>query len=68
MNQPLDFVTKDLDMMMPGGTPMITGPGMYSTTGGAMGAGNVMPPGFNTQSGFNQPPPQGPGSGFRGGF
>lgn len=54
MNQPLDFVAHDLEMMMPGGTPMITGGppggGMYSTTN---------PSGYGTGSG---------GSGFGGGY
>ena len=58
MNQPLDFVAKDLDMMMPGGTPMITsGQGMYNTQGGnmQMGGGN-MPMGGNYNTGYpNQP-------------
>lgn len=30
MNQPLDFVAHDLDLMMPGSQPMLTGP-MYNT-------------------------------------
>lgn len=38
MNQPLDFVTHDLQMMMPN-QPMLTGPGMYNTTN-QMGGGN----------------------------
>lgn len=42
MNQPLDFVAKDLDMMMPGGAPMITsGQGMYNTGSMGMGAGSM---------------------------
>ena len=51
MNQPLDFVTHDLDMMMPGGQPMITGPGMYQTQPGM----NPPQPPYGTQPGF-QPP------------
>lgn len=31
MNQPLDFVTHDLDLMMPGSQPMLTGGPMYNT-------------------------------------
>ena len=38
MNQPLDFVTHDLDMMMPN-QPMLTGPGMYNTTSNMGGGG-----------------------------
>jgi len=35
MNQPLDFVTHDLDMMMPGSQPMLTGgPGMFNSMQG----------------------------------
>lgn len=39
MNQPLDFVTHDLEMMMPN-QPMLTGPGMYNTTNQMGGGGN----------------------------
>ena len=31
MNQPLDFVAHDLDLMMPGSQPMLTGGPMYNT-------------------------------------
>ena len=51
MNQPLDFVTHDLDLMMPGSQPMLTGP-IY----------NTMNPGpFGTQPGpyGTQPGPYG---------
>ncbi len=59
MNQPLEFVTHDLDMMIPGGTPMLTaGPGMYNTT--SQGMGGMMPPGFGG------PPPPGPYNSYRG--
>lgn len=48
MNQPLDFVAHDLEMMMPGSQPMLTGPGMYNTTNPNMGGGG----GFgNSQTG-----------------
>ena len=60
MNQPLDFVTHDLEMMMPGNQPMLTSGNMYNTQPGM----NPPPPsGFNSQSGFGggQPP-------YRGGF
>jgi hypothetical protein len=40
MNQPLDFVTHDLDLMMPGSQPMLTGGPMYNT-----GYNNVPNPG-----------------------
>ncbi len=48
MNQPLDFVSHDLNMMMPGGTPMLGGPGGYNSMGGNMPHG---PGGFNTHQG-----------------
>jgi hypothetical protein len=39
MSQPLNFVAADLDMMMPGGTPMITSSSHnpYNTGMGGMG-------------------------------
>lgn len=36
MNQPLDFVAHDLDLMMPGSQPMLTGGPMYNTMPGSM--------------------------------
>lgn len=33
----MDIVTHDLQMMMPGSQPMLTGPGMYGSMGGGMG-------------------------------
>jgi len=54
MNQPLDFVTHDLEMMMPGGQPMLTsGNNMYNSQPGMQ---SPPPPGFGTQSGY-QPNP-----------
>ncbi len=44
MNQPLDFVTHDLDLMMPGSQPMLTGGPMYNTM-------NPMGGSFGTQPG-----------------
>ena len=49
MNQPLDFVAHDLEMMIPGGTPMITGGNMYNTSPGGMGG---PPGGFPSPGGF----------------
>jgi hypothetical protein len=51
MNQPLDFVAHDLELMMPGSQPMLTGGPMY----------NTMSPGpFGSQSGpFTPPNPYG---------
>ena len=60
MNQPLDFVTHDLDLMMPGSQPMLTGgPGMFNSM---VPPSNLMPfgsqpgssGGFNTNS-FGRP-------------
>lgn len=52
MNQPLDFVTHDLDLMMPGSQPMLTGgPGMFNSM---VPPSNMMP--FGSQpgpTGFN---------------
>lgn len=53
MNQPLDFVTHDLEMMMPGGQPMLTGGSMYNTQPGMT---SPPPSGYGTQSGYTQPP------------
>ena len=53
MNQPLDFVAHDLEMMMPGGTPMITGgPGMYNTQNPQMGGNNPGPGGYGSSGGY----------------
>ena len=54
MNQPLDFVTHDLDMMMPT-QPMLTGPGMYNTTSNMGGSGNSY-----ASYGGNNPNPNNP--------
>lgn len=48
MNQPLDFVAHDLEMMIPGGTPMLTGP-MYNTSSPNM---HHNPGGFGSVGGF----------------
>ena len=56
MNQPLDFVAHDLEMMIPGGTPMITGGNMYNTSSpGQMGGMPPGPGGFGSQGGFGGP-------------
>jgi hypothetical protein len=55
MNQPLDFVTHDLDLMMPGSQPMLTGgPGMFSS---------MVPP---SNMPFGSQP--GPNNGFNSGY
>ena len=52
MNQPLDFVAHDLEMMIPGGTPMITGgANMYNTTNPQSGMGNMPPGGYGSTGG-----------------
>ena len=59
MNQPLDFVTHDLEMMMPGSQPMLTSGTMYNSQ---PGMNQPPPPGYGTQSGFSgqqQPPYRG---------
>jgi len=49
MNQPLDFVAHDLDLMMPGSQPMLTGgPGIFNNMNSQ---NNVMP--FGSQPGSN---------------
>ena len=54
MNQPLDFVAHDLEMMIPGGTPMITGGNMYNTSPGGMGGppGGFPSPGFGGNNNY----------------
>jgi len=47
MNQPLDFVAHDLDLMMPGSQPMLTGGPMYNT----MTQGSMMPGPYGSQQG-----------------
>ena len=68
MNQPLDFVSHDLEMMMPGGNLMLTsGSNMYNTNQPG-GMGNMMPQGQGQgqgQGGFGTQP--GMGGGFTGG-
>ena len=56
MNQPLDFVVNDLDMMMPGSQPMLTGgPGMYSSLGGGFQGAQGPQGGQGSQFGTGYP-------------
>ena len=57
MNSPIgDFVEQDINMMMPGGPPMLTSASNFNTMPGGMGFGNQppMPPGMQPPMG-NQP-------------
>jgi hypothetical protein len=47
MNQPLDFVAHDLDLMMPGSQPMLTGGPMYSSIPNSM-----LPGPYGSQPGY----------------